>query len=103
MSFSAKADMNEVCNVVLKDQFLQNGEIHDQIKKCERGNILYVWFDTEYFDSQDGIVKYEWDTDTDYTQIITVRYCRYDRNVTKEGRMFSCVLNSNAPRRFKFN
>ena len=81
MSFSAKADMDNYCEVS-NDADFYNYIYSDYIKEnCERNNILIAH----------GI-------DYSYQPRVIAEYCRYDRNVVRSEDIFSCVLYDRRPR-----
>ena len=78
MSFSAKADMDNVCYAdgsSLKDARVFISE------NCRRNNILYYY-----------------DTVSRVQPLLISEYCRFDRNVVRDDKRFTCVLYDNKPR-----
>ena len=78
MPFSAKADMDNVCYTdgsKLKDARVFISE------NCRRDNILY------YHNTNAVIMP-----------LLISEYCRFDRNVVRDDKRFTCVLYDNKPR-----
>ena len=92
MSFSAKADMDKICDIdLLADmKFGSVTAVMDAIvkQKCERNNILLVR----------GI-----DVVKDHTlyQRLVASFCRFDRNIIETPVGFTCVLYDWRPRTSK--
>ena len=77
MSFSAKADMDKVCQVGEFD----DGSYDWIAENCERNNILMI---------ENVEIKYQsW---------FIAEWCRFDRNIEKFVDSFVCVLYNNKPR-----
>lgn len=77
LPFMAKADMNSVCHAngsSLKDARVFISE------NCERNNILF------FYNARASHVR------------LISQYCRFDRNVERDGTQFTCVLYNNTPR-----
>ena len=92
MSFSAKADMDKICDIdLLADmKFGIVTAVMDAIvkQKCERNNILLV--------RGIDVVK-----DPTLYQRLVASFCRFDRNVIETPVGFTCVLYDWRPRTSK--
>lgn len=81
MSFSAKADMDNVCAVTAEDL---DTVLYEYIEEnCQRNNIIYAF-----------------EISPSFEQMFIVDFCRFDREIVIVNSDVTCVLFSNKKRQW---